>query len=62
MFTFGFDPTTPFFAATAKTVDGGFPNSILADDTDGNMTMQGQGSLLLTALPFAKLVAPEILW
>ena len=38
MFTFGFDPTTPFFAATAATVDGSFPNSILADDTDGNMT------------------------
>ena len=26
------------------------------------MPMQGQGSLLSTALPFAKLVAPEILW
>ena len=31
-------PTPPFFAATAKTVDGSFPNSILADDADGNMT------------------------
>ena len=60
---FCFWPHHPlFFAATAKTVDGGFPNSILADDADGNMTMQGQGSLLSTALPFAKLVAPEILW
>ena len=35
---FRFWPHHPLFAATAATVDGSFPNSILADDADGNMT------------------------